>query len=283
MNFMKPRGFSLMEVLLATFILSIGLIMVASIFPVGANWTRQVVEDRTGQLIAENAVSIIKLRYPENNNYFNPNINDPTSQNTVLKGTTPFILQAIPSFTSVIPLNERAYQFGSNNPLPAQKPAECTYFWTALCRLNPIHNNNGNVKLSSSYNYDMFILVFRKGSHEQTFNGNPFTVGINTYNEVPGMRAVGEQNIPAVYFGSYNSGAVIISGIPQIENPYPNLGDSGIGINSGTVFKQGVNSGLTSAIARPALIVDEQIISSVPADGTQASPLIYVYQTTISF
>ena len=41
----RRRAFSLMEVLLAVFILGIGLIMVATVFPVGADWTRQSTED----------------------------------------------------------------------------------------------------------------------------------------------------------------------------------------------------------------------------------------------
>ena len=48
-------GFSLVEVLLATFILGIGMIMVASIFPVGANWTREATEDSVGQVISQAA------------------------------------------------------------------------------------------------------------------------------------------------------------------------------------------------------------------------------------
>src|SRR5690242_19549346 len=59
----QGRGFSLMEVLLAVFILGIGLIMVATIFPVGADWTRQSTEDSIAQTIAQNAMAIIRDNY----------------------------------------------------------------------------------------------------------------------------------------------------------------------------------------------------------------------------
>src|SRR4051812_41156300 len=52
------RGFSLVEVLLAIFILGIGMIMVASVFPVGANWTRQTAEGSVSQTIAQSAMSV---------------------------------------------------------------------------------------------------------------------------------------------------------------------------------------------------------------------------------
>ncbi len=59
----NPRAFSLLEVLIATLILGIGLIMVAAIFPVGAKWSQQGAEETIAQNLALNAVSIIKTKY----------------------------------------------------------------------------------------------------------------------------------------------------------------------------------------------------------------------------
>jgi len=66
-------------------------------------------------------------------------------------------------------------------------------------------------------------------------------------------------------------------------NPLP-VGWMGVGMSSGTVFHQIVGG------TRPGFSLDvygsgspEDIIYSPPADGTSASPLIYIYQTSLTF
>jgi len=43
------------ELLLAVFLLAIGLIGLLSVFPIGADWTRQVTEESVAQNVARNA------------------------------------------------------------------------------------------------------------------------------------------------------------------------------------------------------------------------------------
>lgn len=58
----RQRGFSLAEVLMALFILGIGIISVASLFPAGIAQQRQSVDDIAGPIIAENALATIRTR-----------------------------------------------------------------------------------------------------------------------------------------------------------------------------------------------------------------------------
>lgn len=55
-------GFSLVEVLLAVFILGIGVISVAAIFPAGISLQRQSNDDTLGPLVAQNAMAVLRSR-----------------------------------------------------------------------------------------------------------------------------------------------------------------------------------------------------------------------------
>src|SRR4051794_28890181 len=118
-DFRARRGFSLLEVLLATFILGIGLIMVASVFPVGANWTRQGTEESVGQTIALNAVAVVKSHYAPNSGDANH-----AGQLSSLPTAAPLMLQGLTNFVGAngIPVAERCYQFGNPLPFPATNP-----------------------------------------------------------------------------------------------------------------------------------------------------------------
>jgi prepilin-type N-terminal cleavage/methylation domain-containing protein len=322
------RGFSLVEVLLAIFILGIGMIMVASVFPVGAEWTRQTTEESNAQTVVQNARSVLQVHYGPNgdlHSWLAPNFYDPAgivpntwmansfNPNSVLKARSsalpqplnPFVLQAFPGFAN-IPPTERAYQFGSITPFPARDPSACTYFWTALVRLNPAHRGGTNatnfVQPSASYNYDVYILVFRKGAVEQVFS--------NTATEIPDARnladaAFDERAVPSVMYMEWSRGSYDASQSPSIVNAVPPIGQYGIGAYSGTVFRQVAdfsdnNAGNWGAIPRPMIVVGtdppappwnlqdkqvEPVIVAPAPDGAawSASPLIYIYQTTMSF
>jgi type II secretory pathway pseudopilin PulG len=300
----SPRyrvGFSLVEVLLAIFILGIGMIMVASVFPVGANWTRQATEESNAQTIVKIAHGVIKTHFgpdgdmrallaPDFSTGAGPN---PGNYNSVLKGAAPFEVQPLPGLTAdanpgtpSIPASERAYQFGNSQPFPAPNWRQCTYFWSAAVRLNPMHRNptppsgdpfNGIIP-ASSYNYDIYVLVFRKGAVEHTYAHSTFpTRDEGKWGNPDYMR------VPSLITAPWQSGS--FSGSTWTVDAVPPIGQYGIGVQSGTVFKQVVNAAYNGAEPRPMIIPGEQVIISPAADGTSlsASPLIYVYQTTMQF
>jgi len=64
------RGLTLVEVLLAVFILGIGVISIAAIFPAGIAQQRQSNDDTIGSIVADNAIALIRTRLDPS--YFGP-------------------------------------------------------------------------------------------------------------------------------------------------------------------------------------------------------------------
>ena len=62
LNRLHGRGFSLMEVMLAVFILGIGVISVAAIFPAGISQQRRSNDDIMGPIVAENAIATLRSK-----------------------------------------------------------------------------------------------------------------------------------------------------------------------------------------------------------------------------
>src|SRR5688500_4855279 len=58
----RRPGFSLVEVLLAIFILGVGVISIAALFPAGIAQQRLSVDDIMGPTVANNAISIIRAK-----------------------------------------------------------------------------------------------------------------------------------------------------------------------------------------------------------------------------
>ncbi len=58
----RRGGFSLIEVLLAIFILGIGIISVGAIFPAGIVQQRQALDDAMGPIVADNAIAMLRTR-----------------------------------------------------------------------------------------------------------------------------------------------------------------------------------------------------------------------------
>ena len=276
------KAFSLVEVLLAVFILGIGLIMVATVFPVGANWTRQGTETSVAQVVAQNALNVIKTHYGPGGNVYGVGAGFDALPALTAGATSPLV--ALPSLTpsGAVNVNERCYQFGNTQPFPAANPNNCTYFWTALARRTPIPL--GQTPTPAMKSFDLYILVFHKGAIEQTYTAANFP---SAATEVAGCRNTATENyIPTVAKIAYNAGTYnTTSG--TIVAALPFVGEYGIGLKSGTVFRQGVATvaGAITAVATPPLntAVDTNILFSPPPDGgTTGSPLVYVYQTTIT-
>jgi type II secretory pathway pseudopilin PulG len=268
----RHRAFSLMEVLLAVFILGIGLIMVITIFPVGAEWTRQSTETSVSQTIAQNAFAIVKTHYGRGG--------DLQGQ---LAGITTTTLQPLPGFTN-IPVTERCYLHGSPSPfpVPADKVANCTYYWTALGRLSPDPLSSSSL----TKKYEIYILVFNKGAREHLYTPSVLPTG---FTEITGSGAtsIRDQTNPMVNSITIDRlrEPTLIQGTRSDGTTPPILpptGVIGLGVNSGTVFRHGFDVATNKAVARPGLAGNEPVIYAIPADNTSASPLVYVFQTTLS-
>ncbi|MEE2720121.1 MAG: prepilin-type N-terminal cleavage/methylation domain-containing protein [Planctomycetota bacterium] len=59
------RAFSLVELLMAIFILGIGIISIATLFPAGIAQQQKAMDDQVGPLVARNAMSLLRSRIPD--------------------------------------------------------------------------------------------------------------------------------------------------------------------------------------------------------------------------
>jgi type II secretory pathway pseudopilin PulG len=242
----RSRAFSLLEILMALFILMIGVVIVGTVFPVAGDWTRQATEHTIAQEIARNAISLIQAKYRAGD----------------------FI--AVHEDLSEIPAGplsfaDHAYNYGSRKPLPTVdgEAIESLYFWRAYVRHLPA-NPSGAI--------DVFILVFKKGEASQTYR-----------------RTDTDEHFPIVVAGPYRDGTEIPPPGTPPYNPriFPPIGDYGIGVRTGTVFRQ--HLGALPGIAAPSAPVGgspglhENVLWAPPALGTDVSPLVYVYHTTLAF
>lgn len=346
----RRKGFSLIEVLIAIAILGVGLVMVATIFPVAATWTRQAAEETVASQVALNAVNIIKVKLstnafswqnnmtypagslsiyngriykanvdiasggaapPSNSSWVWLNSSSATTIPTLCDYATPYanawnggntyavgdkvvygghaytalLAQSSPGNTPAVggtafwtdngaysaqplfSIAERAYAFGSDSPYPAAAPANATYFWTAVLRPTGIGTE-----------VNVYVCVFRKGSADQQFTSFGGT-------EVAGSRGSGENLVPAMIYIQYNAGTLNAS-TNTVVGAVPPVGAYGIGMASGTVFRQGLNA--DASLAAPTVTLSsatENIVYAPAPDNSDpnASPLVYIYQTKLSF
>ena len=62
MKHIRHRGFSLIELLIAIFILGIGIISIAALFPAGIAQQQKSTDDLIGSIVARNALTIIRSK-----------------------------------------------------------------------------------------------------------------------------------------------------------------------------------------------------------------------------
>ena len=58
----QTRGFSLMELLIAVFVLGIGLIGISALFAAGISQQRQAIDVFQGEMVAENALALLRVK-----------------------------------------------------------------------------------------------------------------------------------------------------------------------------------------------------------------------------
>lgn len=190
----------------------------------------------------------------------------------------------------LFPVFERAYAFGSDSPYPASSIAAAnaaTYFWTAILR--PMGSGQGAT-------VNVYVCVFRKGASEQAWAAPSVFVS--------GSRASGDDTrVPPLVYATWNKGTrtgnTITGSIPPV-GAYGIAVGPGNAVNpgSGAVFRQGLTAdadvgcptvflqGQTSnADATGVSTISEKVIYAPAPDNSDpnASPLVYIYQTKLSF
>jgi prepilin-type N-terminal cleavage/methylation domain-containing protein len=101
-----PRAFSLIEVLLAIFILGVGVISIAALFPAGIAQQRASVDDSIGPTIANNAISLLRTKLsPEDFGTFEQF--GVASPRPTISGDWPWLRPAFMFVPGAGPLDER--------------------------------------------------------------------------------------------------------------------------------------------------------------------------------
>ncbi len=286
----RPRraAFSLAEILIAIFVLSIGLIMIAAVFPVAAKWTAQDAQTSIAQVIAKNAVAQIRTQFlagavlPLNT----------TAQ--PFTGYGPFVY----SFGNSQPLQFGTHQaFTATNyapfpvdpapaaPTPAPVPPPGSYYWSAV--IVPATSGYAGVApftTMDANSYTIYLFVFNKGEQSNTFAAtapNPSFPAGNTLlpmlpdaqNSVPSFRSF----YPQLFEGEYKYAA-----------PAMPVDSLGVDVNTGGVFRlitdPATNALVPTGLAGGSVInrTSDYVIFAPPAIGQTSSPLIYVYVTTVN-
>jgi prepilin-type N-terminal cleavage/methylation domain-containing protein len=285
-NFRRRAGFSLMEMLIAIFILSLGLIMVAGVFPVAIKWTADDAQSTVGSVIGQNALGIIQadIQHGESlgenpyNIYYSGNlwggvpyafgISQPDAPINAASGTNGF--KSVTNGTTT----------NANGVTPL-------YFWTAYLQqqtsspnvqsyLTPNTNDGFQAISSAASLYRVYIFVFAKGDPNNTYTTaaslpvpeqpNPYTASVVT-------------TYPQIYSGTFSN--VKVGGGATPANTMP-LGSLGVDTTTGIVFRETI--GTTGTISTvPAITTTDNVLYVPPATGQTDSPLIYIYSTTVSF
>jgi hypothetical protein len=201
--------------------------------------------------VARSAFSLIQQRYSQTGSGGNA-IASRSDAALASMVALPGLADASPA----IQQNERAYQFGASVPMPAQDPTQCAYFWTAIVRKPPAETGEGR-------SIDLYILVFHKGAIDQTFAASQ--------NEFPGVRTPGDLYVPS------------LTAVQTMQSPVVRPGEYALGQQSGTVYRRIIDSNGQATYQPPLDPADTTLLVAPPADGTTGSPLVYVYQTTLSF
>src|ERR1035437_8808003 len=111
------RGFTLIEIMLSIGILGIGVVMVLTVLPVGADWTRRSVDDSSAQTVALNAFAVLQTHYPLGSANASALVSAVPKTGQPLAGQ----LMLFPNINTNIPIDltsgqpsERCYKWGYN-------------------------------------------------------------------------------------------------------------------------------------------------------------------------
>lgn len=290
----RRAAFSLAEILIAIFVLSIGLIMIASVFPVAAKWTAQDAQTSIAQVIAKNAVAQIRAQLAAGTGAFPAAaLNSPTAPQP-FTGYGPFAYQF--GTAQPYPFGSAQAYSGSANfapspldpapaaPTPAPVPPPGSYYWSAVlvpaasgyAGVSPYTTQLGGI-------FTVYVFVFNKGDDTNVFSAPAYATPSTTTNTILPM-------LP----DAQNGAASHLSFYPQLfEGQYPAAASAmpidslGVDVTTGSVFRL-VTNPATNAVVPTGLAggsvlstTSDYVIFAPPAVNQTASPLVYVYVTTI--
>lgn len=236
----RRRAFTMAEVLVSVFVLGIGLVMLAAIFPVAGDWTRQSSEESTATMIGQTAISVIQARYTA------ADLTSVTENVDVL-----------PNIGTRVSWQMRAYSADTTEVWPTTRNPPPHYSWMALIRRTPGQFSGMDNR------FDVYVLISKRGEVSHTFNTSTTAAGRGSGDPRDGSNRFYMPRLERVAQGTVAPGA---RGVTQLTGLVTRK------LSAANDFSVAPQSG-------------EEIWWVPPPDqGTNAgSPLVYVYQTTLSF
>ncbi|MFA5239604.1 MAG: prepilin-type N-terminal cleavage/methylation domain-containing protein [Phycisphaerae bacterium] len=137
---LKKTGFSLTEILIAIGILSVGMIFIAGVFPVGIHLTTIATERTIAAVTADEAFAKVRIYAEGDLGITTDNVVlSGLSLNTLMDFNSPAVFLATAATAGNIDADEFAYPSD-----PGINVSDKQYSWFALCRLTEVYPANPN-------------------------------------------------------------------------------------------------------------------------------------------
>jgi len=203
----KHNGFSLTEVLMAVGILSIGMMLIATMFPVGIYLTSVASERTMAAIVADEAFAKIQLYGYENpfdSSYYQWIFDYEQAHNDPCLGSNSGFLRNYDLFPDINEINPNEFSYPPVDPAMGNRQ----YYWSALCK-----------KLNSDpcdTQYQVTVFVARKTSPNLTYYWHdPYYCYDPNSSSRPRVIDVNVQKVP----GEPNNMLKVLYGKAKYVNP----------------------------------------------------------------
>ena len=261
----KNDGFSLTEVLLSVGILTVGLIFVAGVFPVGIHFATIATERTIAAVVADEAFAKIRLYGVDLDSSAWPA--NPTAECVDFNDV------------SYVPLNFNEFAY----PSTAADISEKKFYWSALCRrMDP-----------STYRVQITVFVYRKVGTSQRYRNPVDPINLNMVIDHPMPVRVAVLPVPPVPPDTETNELQILdrvlSDTDNIDATFINDGCTIVDDRTGRRFRvleRYTSPGDTILLDGnwPAAFVGPRLVWVVPPPaGGGRNPCIAIYQKEIQF
>lgn len=282
------RAFSLPELMIATGILGIGMILVAMAFPVALDQSRQATELATSKLVYYDAVNKLKTRikWTELEAYINPDdadANDGAYEGVYRLGPDEVIVPPV-----TVPPEKRIYLLSFDNVLidPGGAAGPDFFSSAAMSNINCVYDADDTygwvaaVQKISEKTYKFWIFVIREPTGMTVTDGAveklKFQLISNQLTTSP--TAAAPKRLDFSPLTSPSRGTDFLAENGMLYRVMETLPGSNIVMCNREVYDGTAGIGYTAYVDR-----NSNIAASVQVQITRRNPVLTVYQTVISY
>jgi prepilin-type N-terminal cleavage/methylation domain-containing protein len=206
----RNNGFSLTEVLMAVGILAVGMLLIATMFPVGIYLTTVASERTMAAIVADEAFAKIQLygfENPIDPNFFLKTYDYEQAHNDPCLGSSPCSGGSYDLFPDINEIDPNEFSYPSVDPCSTNTRQ---YYWSALCKKLDTNST------SSDTQYLVTVFVARKTSPALTYYWHdPYCCYDPNLSSRPRVVDVNVQRVPA----GPNNVLKVLSGKARYVNP----------------------------------------------------------------